>query len=133
MKITIDGKEYRVWFDYPQRLERFKYKQRTICFIIPASADVEAPISEIEAVKYRGCVGRATKSHGDQFNKATGRKIALGRALQQLTADRAVRADAWRQYFEQTRHPEYKRERTGYSEKVTDLVAEGDRREDESL
>ena len=42
-------------------------------------------------------IGTATCANGDTLRKATGRKIALARALQSF--DRTTRSDVWAEYF----------------------------------
>lgn len=47
-------------------------------------------------------IGNAFCSHNDQYNKNTGRKIALARAIK--TAPRSVRKLIWDAYFETRGH-----------------------------
>jgi len=48
-------------------------------------------------------VGIAVCSRRDEFRKATGRKIALSRAMLDLGIERATRAKLWEDYLEQVR------------------------------
>lgn len=53
----------------------------------------------IDGKKFHVADGIAKCSKSDQFNKNTGRKVALSRTLQQLTTDRALRKRFWDEYF----------------------------------
>ena len=44
--------------------------------------------------------GSSFVSPGDTYSRSTGRKIAFGRAIKELTTDRKERTKLWNEYFE---------------------------------
>ena len=64
MKFTFNGTSYSIWFKYTH----FDGKRETVCII-------DTPDKQTFAA------GSALCAHGDRFVKATGRSIALERAL----------------------------------------------------
>ena len=88
--VTVDEINHRVKFDYfNSSMRNDKYGIATIC--------------EIDN-SFEFWDGIAICSKNDNFCRNTGRKIALGRALQKLYPDdRSKRKPFWDAYFE-TRH-----------------------------
>jgi len=78
----MDGVEFRVTFLYDQDITSSKQigcnpRGCTYCYIDCKAVDQpDLPVTHIAA--------SATSSSKDQFNKATGRKIAFGRALENI-------------------------------------------------
>jgi hypothetical protein len=89
MKVLVQGKEYRLWFKH-LLLHGEKYRGMTSCCIIDQEKGT--------AVSY----GHSACVIPDIFVKATGRKLALARAVQPFS--REDRREIWKQYFDNI-HP----------------------------
>lgn len=88
MKFSHDGKEYRIEFKYTV----VDGRRETTCLInTGATRESEETYS----------VGNAMCSEQDQFNRETGRELALKRALDDLP--RPFRAAAWTAYRNRVR------------------------------
>jgi len=85
VKVLVRGKEYKLWFEHSffDEDDPVQLKGITDCFISLGEECVSA--------------GAALCSLGDNFVKATGRKIALARALKPFS--REDRKEVWDQYF----------------------------------
>lgn len=95
MKFTVNDKTYFVKWQY---LNNYV----TVCKIYDNQSSFDKPLA----------VTCAYLSEGDRFCKNTGRKISLGRALDQLFPDtltmhgnlfpKQARAIAWQEYFKES-------------------------------
>lgn len=87
MKFTYNGKLYRIGFKH---FNKSNSVRRTECSIYEELAPRE--LNEL--------VSDDSFCHdSDNFCKATGRKLALGRALVRLTPDKGMRHTAWMAYL----------------------------------
>ena len=91
MNVTVDDLEYEIMFRHSQVREnypgRFGISGSTICFITVSENHPEV------------AVGAALCSSKDNFCRATGRKISLGRALLKAFPNKEDRRYIWEQYF----------------------------------
>lgn len=83
--VKVGDVEYHVGFFYDECI--------TECFIHPESSDTYEMNSNIG-------VGYAVCKYPDVFNKNTGRKLSLKRALGYLDFDRETRKVFWDKYWE---------------------------------
>lgn len=72
----------------------------TVCSILPHT---EKPTKDAEPL----VIGMAFCSEGDTFEKETGRKIALKRALEQSDLDKETRGNFWEEYRTSTLTPRW--------------------------
>jgi hypothetical protein len=89
MKVKVRGNEYKVCFKHYKGEEKtgdIKFKALTNCWIVDDYGNMH------------GAYGYAYCSIADNFQKSTGRKIALTRAIEPFT--RAERKEIWDQYFQ---------------------------------
>jgi len=94
MKFQVNDKTYFVKWDYDG--------SHTHCYIYDNTSSYHEPLIEANAFL----------AQGDRFNKNTGRKISLDRALKQLFPDtltihgelfpKEARAIAWKEYFNES-------------------------------
>lgn len=94
MKFTVNDNTYFVKWEYLLDFEGRPYN--TICRVYDNETSYNTPI----------LITGAVCSQQDKFNKNTGRKISLDRALKELfpggNNDRKVRAIAWAEYFKES-------------------------------
>ena len=83
MTITVNDQEYRVRFRH--EVKKFVNEHRLVCCTINDGEE-----------EYALCNPK------DQFCKATGRKIALARALKNMNFDKPSRRQFWAEYFRLT-------------------------------
>lgn len=90
-----DGTIYLVHFRYPWH--EMGEARHTCCWLHTGSCvrDGDGPCQLTEQY------GTATCSPRDEFKKATGRKIALARAMAHLGLEREARAALWTSYLTQ--------------------------------
>jgi hypothetical protein len=86
MRIFVDNVEHRLWFRYIT-----EFKDRTV----GTKATLLCLFPELGAAEH---VGFSQCSPKDNFNKETGRKIALARTLTNAFT-KEQRTQVWRQYF----------------------------------
>lgn len=103
MKVTVNGKEYHIHFAYQhtpvdvvcrmsgevpltEQVTTHCHMHEGSCGNIPGRCEVPALLE-----------GKSTCHENDQFVKSTGRKIAMSRALKNLS--REVRTEFWLGYF----------------------------------
>jgi len=79
MKIDINGIEYHIHFQYG----RYDGRRQTRCEIHSGQCTDSPYVTEICGARPKG-VGFSWCNHLDEFVKATGRKIALARAMDQF-------------------------------------------------
>lgn len=92
MRFQYNGKFYAIWFEHhtakgSERLPKVRWTGCTIAEIL-GPKDARELVTE-----------DAICAECDNFCKATGRKISLGRALIKLTADKMFRRTAWLAYL----------------------------------
>lgn len=99
MKFTVNDKTYFVKWQYTNGLSPTMTQTNvTVCKIYDNSSSYETPLIE------ESCSCYIT----DRFNKNTGRKISLDRALKQLFPgsnkglNQKARAIAWQEYFKES-------------------------------
>ena len=101
MFIVIQGRQYRLTFKHEvfsepaPRHDGGAAQAITRCMISPQSSSNMSWMAPL-------AMGEAFCSVEDPFCRATGRKVALARALRKLFSDKGARRDAWGQYLGQT-------------------------------
>jgi hypothetical protein len=95
MRLDINGAEYHIHFQYG----RYDGRRQTRAEIHVGECVDRAHNSECCGAKPKG-VGFAWCAYQDEFVKATGRKIALARAMQNLGLPRETRQAIWFQYLD---------------------------------
>lgn len=93
MRFSYNGKTYRIWFKH---FNKPNHVRRTECSILEETGPKEL---------YELISDDAICADEDQFCRATGRKLSLGRALIRLTKDRAFRHTAWMAYLNRGHEP----------------------------
>lgn len=88
MEVKVDGKQYRVNFAH---LKYDDGERVTVC-------SFGLPVAKGELPKVLA-TGVARCSKHDNFNKATGRKLSLTRALNGVEFTKSQRTQVWNQYF----------------------------------
>ena len=96
-KLNVGLTKYNVYFRYRPVPDRKYDKDHTVplrstqCYITALDKEQDAYLTL--------AVGETVQSRQDNFCRATGRKIALARALAVLTNDRELRKSFWDAYF----------------------------------
>ena len=93
MKFTVNDKTYFVKWEYPSNGPLVN-KYTTLCKIYDVDTSYSKPLVS----------GHAYLSIGDRFNKNTGRKISLHRALHAGAGlfNYEARVIAWQEYFKES-------------------------------
>ena len=106
MKVLLNGDVYIVtwhhtqWSIFPQtEIDGTKTRGETLCFI-------GIPSSIAGGWKKQVSSGLTRCSVNDQFNKETGRKISLTRALEKTNLTKSERAIFWQTYFDRNKEQE---------------------------
>ena len=99
MRFQYNGKFYAIWFEHhtdagSERLPKVRWTGCTI-------AEITGPKEATELI-----TEDAICAASDNFCKAVGRKLALGRALIKLTSDRMFRRTAWMAYLNRGKVPQ---------------------------
>ena len=101
MKFTYNGKTYRIGFKHFNKPGALR---RTECSIYEEVGPKE--YIELESNDSFCSDGDPKKGiPADNFCKATGRKLALGRALTHMSTDRMFRHTAWMAYLNRGKDP----------------------------
>ena len=95
MKITFDNKNYLVFFQKERHLD----KEARLNLIDTFCEIVRGTTYDIEKCSTVG-IGRADQYYKDQYNKITGKKFALTRALQDAHAGIEMRKAFWDVFVE---------------------------------
>ena len=96
-KLNVGSTKYNVYFRYRPVPDRRYDKNHAVplrmtqCYITTPDKEQDAYLTL--------AVGETVQSRQDNFCRATGRKIALARALAVLTNDRELRKSFWDAYF----------------------------------
>ena len=93
MRVTVDGLPVRVTWRYEPYMQDYNWYRATTCFI-----EVENT-SETGATYYDVFSGETRNIYPDNFCKATGRKVALTKALKTSGFSKAQRKAIWDAYF----------------------------------
>lgn len=96
LRISVRTKEYEIKFRHNSNLyPSTQYRGYTDCFVNKPDAVIDGQVISYDIV------GSATAwcSIKDNFSRATGRKISLGRALLKAFPDKEDRRYIWEQYF----------------------------------
>ena len=99
MKMQLNGREVKVKFHHSQEEKVLQVEQGDNVIETPVRGETHCILVMGDAEFW----GVSHCSVVDQFNKATGRKVAFTRALQLATAvgavDKVDRAQLWQQYL----------------------------------
>ena len=118
MKATINNEDYAIKFYYePMVLHRIDRLQQTTHGVLctegetvpqPAPEGWKPDVIRTHCIITRGedtlVTAYVTQNSVDQFCRATGRKLALSKALQKLTEEKRVRRQFWQAYFDGVKH-----------------------------
>lgn len=93
-KLNVDNKELKVVFRYGMEKVQRKNKRYTECMLFEYTGEVNSRKTYRELASYKEFC-----SPLDNFDKNTGRKLALANLLKQLNYSRGVRILFWDAYF----------------------------------
>lgn len=103
IRVNIGDEDICLWFEHIKHESEYVYDcdvylnevPATVCKIYIVRVGVEVDPELIYSY------GKVVLYKDDQYNKATGRKLALGKALEDGDFSRDDRALIWKGYFEQ--------------------------------
>lgn len=89
MRVNVETTNYGVYWKYTRKDKNRSNKgDKTSCLISILTPEKMTPVSK----------GEAILSDGDHFDKNTGRKVSLTRALSALNLSRDIRSVFWGEY-----------------------------------